>query len=93
MIFVQNLTLPDFQVKTFTPSISHNFINLSIKAQKMSKNEEIGKNVTLPSAVTAVTNLTSEVINSNLMQGMESASIFDQPLDSDRDPLLTQGRF
>ena len=67
-----------------------------IKTQKMSKNEEIytiGKNVTLPSAVTAATNLTSEVINSNLMQGMESASIFDQPLDSDRDPLLTQGRF
>ena len=28
-----------------------------------------------------------------LMQGMECASIFDQPLDSDRDPLLTQGRF
>ena len=52
-----------------------------------------GKNFTLLPAVTAVTNLTSEVINSYLMQGMESASIFDQPLDSDRDPLLTQGRF
>ena len=62
----------------------------------MSENGEIytiDKNLTLTSAVTAVTNLTSEVINSYLMQNMESASIFDQPLDSDRDPLLTKGRF
>ena len=38
-------------------------------------------------------NIKNESDQLYLMQGMECASIFDQPLDSDRDPLLTQGRF
>ena len=63
MRFVHNFTPPDFQAKTFTPSMSHNFINFSDKnTQKMSGNGEIytaGKKFTLPPAVTAVTNLTS----------------------------------
>ena len=64
MRFVQNFTPPDFQAKTFTPSISSNFNSFSEKkTQKMSENEEIytaGRNFTLPPAVTAWTNLTSE---------------------------------
>ena len=38
-------------------------------------------------------NIKNESDQLYLMQGMECASTFDQPLDSDRDPLLTQGRF
>ena len=59
MRFVQNFTLPDFQAKIFTPSISPNFNRFSgKKTQKMSENGEIysdGKNFTL----TAWTNSTS----------------------------------
>ena len=65
MSFVQNFTPPDFQAKTFTPSISSNFNSFSEKkTQKMSENEEIytaGKNFTLPPAVTGVTNIISAV--------------------------------
>ena len=64
MEFVQNFTPPDFQAKNFTPSISPNFSSFSEKkTQKMSENGEIytaGENFTLPPAVTAWTNLTSE---------------------------------
>ena len=66
MIFVQNFTPPDFQAKTFTPSISPqfhlNFNSFSEKTQKMSENGKIkttGKNFTLLPAGTAGTNLTS----------------------------------
>ena len=63
MEFVQNFTPPDFQAKNFTPSISPNFNSFSKKkTQKMSENGEIytaGKNITLPPAVTAWTNSTS----------------------------------
>ena len=59
-----NFTPPDFQAKNFTPSISPNFNSFSKKkTQKMSENGEIytaGKNFTLPPAVTALTNSTSE---------------------------------
>ena len=38
----KNFTLPDFQAKNFTPSISPNFNSLSYKqTQKMSENGEI----------------------------------------------------
>ena len=63
MEFVKNFTLPDFQAKNFTLSISPNFNNFSDKTQKMSENGEIytaGKNFTLPPAVTEVTNSTSD---------------------------------
>ena len=64
MEFVQNFTLPDFQVKNFTLSILANFNSFSKKkTQKMSENGEIytaGKNFTLPPAVTALTNSASE---------------------------------
>ena len=60
---VQNIALPDFQAKTFTPAISPNFNSFSYKKhKKMSENGEIytaGKNFTLPPAVTAWTNSTS----------------------------------
>ena len=62
MEFVQKFTPPDFQAKSFTPSISPNFNSFSVKTQKMSENGEIYiafKNLTLPPAVTAGTNLTS----------------------------------
>ena len=62
MRFVQNFTLPDFQAKSFTPSISPNFNSFSDKTKKMSENGEFhtaGKNFTLPLAVTGETNLTS----------------------------------
>ena len=65
MEFVQKFTLPDFQAKNFTPSISPNFNSFSGKKhKKMSENGEIytaGKNFTLPPAVTAWTNSTSGV--------------------------------
>ena len=65
MRFVQNFTPPDFQAKTFTPSISSNFNSFcEKKTQKMSENEEIytaGENFPLPPVMTAVTNLTSEI--------------------------------
>ena len=64
MEFVQKFTPPDFQVKNFTPPILPNFNSFSKKkTQKMSENGEIytaGKNFTLPPAVTAWTNSTSE---------------------------------
>ena len=64
MEFVQNFTPPDFQAKTFTPSISPNFNSFSKKKhKKMSENGEIytaGKNFTLPPALTALTNSTSD---------------------------------
>ena len=64
MEFVQNFTPPDFQAKNFTPSISPNFNSFSKKkTQKMSENGEIytaGKNFTLPPALMAWTNSTSE---------------------------------
>ena len=42
MRFVQNFTPPDFQAKTFTPSISTNFNSFSKKKhKKMSENGEI----------------------------------------------------
>ena len=59
MEFVINFTPPDFQAKYFTSSISPNFNSFSDK--KMSENGEMytaGKNLTLPLAVTALTNLT-----------------------------------
>ena len=63
MEFVKNFTPPDFQAKSFTPSISPNFNSFSKKkTQKMSENGEIytaGKNFTLPPALTALTNSTS----------------------------------
>ena len=64
MEFVQKFTPLDFQVKNFTPSILPNFNSFSKKkTQKMSENGEIytaGKNFTLPLAVTAWTNSTSD---------------------------------
>ena len=67
MIFVKNLTQTDFQAKQFTPLISPYFNSFGEKThKKMSENGEIysvGKKITLPPAVTAVTNLTSEVMH------------------------------
>ena len=64
MEFVKNFTPPDFQAKNFTPSISPNFNSFSKKKhKKMSENGEIytaGKNFTLPLALTAWTNSTSD---------------------------------
>jgi len=60
MSFVRNFTLPDFQAKTFSPSISLNFNSFCDKSTKLSANGEIytaGKNFTLPPAVTGWTNL------------------------------------
>ena len=56
MAFVKNFTPPEFQAKTFAPSISANFNSFGDKnTKKMSENGEIytaGKNFTLPPAVT-----------------------------------------
>ena len=63
MEFVQNFTLPDFQAKNFTPSISTVLVR---KNKKMSENGEIytaGKNFTLPPGVTGVTNSTSGMLS------------------------------
>ena len=64
MEFVKKFTPSDLQAKNFTPSVSPNFNSVSgKKTQKMSENGEIytaGKNFTLPLAVTAVTNSTSD---------------------------------
>ena len=64
MEFVQNFTPPDFQAKNFTLSISPNFNSFREKThKKMSENGEIyttGKKFTLPPAVTALTNSTSD---------------------------------
>ena len=66
MEFVQNFTPPVFWAKNFTPSISPNFNSFSKKKhKKMSENGEIytaGKNFTLPPAVTACTNSTSDYV-------------------------------
>ena len=62
MEFVQKFTLPDFQAKNFTPSISPNFNSFSKKKhKKWVKVEKFTplKNFTLPPAVTALTNSTS----------------------------------
>ena len=63
MRFVQNFTLPDFQAKTFTLSISPNFNSFSKKKhKKMGENGEIyttSKTFTLPPALTALTNSNS----------------------------------
>ena len=40
MKIVKNFTQPDFQAKTFTPSISPNFNSFSDETQKMSENGE-----------------------------------------------------
>ena len=65
MEFVQKFTLPDFQAKNFTPSISPNFNSFSKKKhKKMSENKEFytaGKNFTLPPALTPLANSTSDV--------------------------------
>ena len=65
MEFVKNFTPPDFQAKNFTPSISPNFNSFSKKKHtKMSENGEIytaGKNFTLPPALMAWTNSTSDI--------------------------------
>ena len=64
MEFVKNFTPPDVQAENFSPSISPNFNSFSDKnTKKMSENGEIytaGKKFTLPPAVTALTNSTSE---------------------------------
>ena len=64
MEFVQNFTPPDFQVKNFTPPISPNFNSFSKKKHKklvkMEKFTPLATNFTLPPAVTAWTNSTSE---------------------------------
>ena len=64
MEFVQKFTPPDFQAKNFTPSIYLiSTVLVRKKKQKMSENGEIytaGKNFTLPPAVTAWTNSTSD---------------------------------
>ena len=64
MEFVKNFTPPDFQAENFAPSISPNFNSFSEKnTKKMSENGEIyttGKNFTLPPALTALTNSTSD---------------------------------
>ena len=66
MEFVQKFTPPDFKVKNFTPSISPYFNSFSgKKTQKLSENGEIysaGKNFTLPPALTAWTNSSSDFI-------------------------------
>ena len=65
MEFVQNFTPSDFQAKNLTPSISPNFNSFSKKkTPKKSVNGEIytaGKNFTLPPAVTALKNSTSDL--------------------------------
>ena len=65
MEFVKKFTPSDFQEKIFTPSISPNFNGFSKKKhKKMIENGEIctaGKYFTLPPALTALTNSTSDV--------------------------------
>ena len=60
----QNFTSPDFQARNFTPIFSPDFNSSGDKnTKKWVKNGEIytaGKNFTLPPAVMALTNLTSE---------------------------------
>ena len=69
MRFVKKFTPPDFQAKNFTPLFSPNFNSLGNEnTKKMSEKWRIytaGKNFTLPPAVTALTNFTSE-FNINL---------------------------
>ena len=66
MEFVQKFTPLDFQVKNFTPSILPNFNSWGDKKHKKeSENGEIytaDKNFTLPPALTAWTNSTSDAI-------------------------------
>ena len=61
MEFVQNFTLPDFQAKNFTPSISPNFNSFSKKKHNEWKwrNLHRWQNFTLPPGVTGVTNSNS----------------------------------
>ena len=63
MRFVQNFTPPDFQEFFLHRQFHLISTIIVIKAQKMSENGEIytiGKNFTLPLAVTAGTNITSK---------------------------------
>ena len=64
MRFVKNFTPLDLHAKNFTPLFSPNFNSFGDKnTKKMSENGDINtasKNFTLPPAVTALTNLTSE---------------------------------
>ena len=64
MRFVKIFTSPDFRAKDFTPLNSLNFNSSSDKNTKtlvfLWKFTPLAKNFTLPAAVTAVTNLTSE---------------------------------
>ena len=62
MRFVQSFTPPDFQAKTFTPSIPPNFKGVINKKKTMSLNGEIytaSRNFTLPPTAAAETNLNS----------------------------------
>ena len=63
MEFVKNFTLPDFQAKNFTPSISPNFNSFSKKKHKklvkMEKFTPLATNFTLPLGLTGWTNFTS----------------------------------
>ena len=65
MEFVQNFTLPDFETKDFTQSISPNFNSLSKKKKKGVKMEKFTPlaKILLPLAVTAWTNSTSGLIH------------------------------
>ena len=82
MRFVKNFTPPDFQnqAQNLTPVISLNFNSYSDKNTKMSVFGEIyttGKKFTLPSAVTALTNITSirlyavivAIVDENILRG------------------------
>ena len=65
MEFVKKFTPPEFQPKLLHRQFQLISTVLVIKTQKMSENGEIytaGKNFTLPPAVTAWTNSTSEVL-------------------------------
>ena len=70
MEFVQKFTLPDFQAKNFTPSISPHFNSFSGKKHKklvkMEKFTLLAKIFTLPPALTAWTNSTSGYAPSHL---------------------------
>ena len=80
MRFVKNFTPPYFQAKDFTPLISLNFNSFSDKNTKkwvfLEKFTPLAKNFTLPAAVTAVTNLTSD---SDHKQKNSTKSLLDLP--------------
>ena len=76
MRFVRNFTPPEFQAKTFTPSISPNFNSFSDKnAKKMSENGEI---YTTGTTAGSNSHLWSEKLRwSNKGEGMGCLSFFD----------------